>query len=187
MKVVLGKPFKPAEELKKLYYIYSILILLFGFLIWYAPFTLLIPPIINIPTYSILILTMLFVFWWIPKYYESISFIITKEEIVWRRGVWFKKTGIVPYNRITNLDTSQGPISRMFKVGSIKVQTAGYSGQTPAEIKIECIKEFEELRELIMKFVRENKPAATETFQGKNPNKEILTELVKIRKTLEKK
>ena len=187
MKIVIGKPFKPAKELKKLYCIYSILILLGSFLIWYAPFTFVIPPIINIITYSIVLIAMLLVFWWIPKYYESISYTLTKEEIVWKRGVWFKKTGIVPYNRITNLDTSQGPISRMFKVGSIKIQTAGYSGQTPAEIKMECVKEFEELRELIMEFVRKNKPAATETFEGKNINKEIVSELIKIRKSLTKK
>ncbi|MEM2082887.1 MAG: PH domain-containing protein [Nitrososphaerota archaeon] len=29
---------------------------------------------------------------------------LTEDEIIWKRGVWFKSTGIVPYNRITNID-----------------------------------------------------------------------------------
>ena len=137
---------------------------------------------ITIPILAILI----FIAYWIPRYYETIVYKLTKDEIVWRRGVWFKKTGVVPYNRITNIDIVQGPISRMLGIATLKIQTAGYSGQARPEIKIEGIEQFEELREMIMEFVKGKKPVAVETYEEENIDLKILNELVKIRKLLEK-
>ena len=43
----------------------------------------------------------------------------------------------------------------MLGIAALKIQTAGYSGQqTRAEMRIEGMEHFEELRELIMEFVR---------------------------------
>jgi membrane protein YdbS with pleckstrin-like domain len=116
---------------------------------------------------------------------------LTKDEIEWRRGVWFKKTGIVPYNRITNVDILQGPFSRMLGIASLKIQTAGYSApsggfSSMAEIRIEGMEDFEELREMMMKFVRGRKPMAVETYEEDDIDLKILKELMKIRKLLEK-
>jgi membrane protein YdbS with pleckstrin-like domain len=51
------------------------------------------------------------------------------DEINWKRGVWFRTTGIVPYNRITNLDVRQGPFMRYLGISTLAIQTAGYSGR----------------------------------------------------------
>ena len=186
LKIKIGEEFKPAPQFKKLYFIYLLLAILFTILWWYIPIVLFTPfdvkGIVTIPILAILI----FIAYWIPKYYETMIYKLTKDEIVWRRGVWFKKTGVVPYNRITNIDIGQGPISRMLGIASLKIQTAGYSGQTPAEIKIEGVEQFEELRELIMEFVKGKKPVAVETYEEENIDLKILNELVKIRKLLEK-
>ena len=101
-------------------------------------------------------------------------------------GIQFKKIGVVPYNRIINIDIGQGPISRMLGIATLKIQTAGYSGQARPEIKIEGIEQFEELRELIMEFVKGKKPVAVETYEEEDIDLKILNELVKIRKLLEK-
>jgi len=186
LKIKIGEEFKPAPQFKKLYFIYLLLAILFTILWWYIPIVLFTPfdvkGIVTIPILAILI----FIAYWIPKYYETMIYKLTKDEIVWRRGVWFKKTGVVPYNRITNIDIVQGPISRMLGIASLKIQTAGYSGQTPAEIKIEGVEQFEELRELIMEFVKGKKPVAVETYEEEDIDLKILNELVKIRKLLEK-
>ncbi|MCZ7406160.1 MAG: PH domain-containing protein, partial [Candidatus Methanoperedens sp.] len=138
-----------------------------------------------IPILAILI----FVSYWIPKYYDTMLYKLTQNELIWRRGVWFKNTGIVPYNRITNIDIVQGPVSRNLGIASIKIQTAGYSGPANggriAEITIEGMEQFEDLRELIMGFVRGNKPLAVETYE-EDVNLKILDELVKIRELMEK-
>ena len=187
LKIKIGEKFKPAPQFKKLYNIYLILMILVFILPWYLPMLLFAPIwlilIFSIPTLFILI----FIVYWIPKYYETMVYKLTENEIVWRRGVWFKNTGIVPYNRITNVDISQGPISRMLGIASLKIQTAGYSAPSgkSAEIKIEGMGQFEELRETIIGFVRGRKPVAVETYE-KDADSKVLNELVKIRKLLEK-
>lgn len=186
-KIKIGEEFKPAPQFKKLYYIYLMIGILFGVLTWYSP-VLLFAPIEVVLGISIPVLTILiFIAYWIPKYYDTMIYKLTENEIVWRRGVWFRKTGIVPYNRITNIDITQGPISRKLGIAALKIQTAGYSGQQArAEIKIEGVEQFEELREIIMRFVKCESPVAVETYGEENINQKILNELVKIRKLLEK-
>jgi hypothetical protein len=191
----VGEEFKPSPQFKKLYLIYMIIISPFVVLTWYIPVLVFAPfMVIAITSLFILLpilLVFIFVAYWIPKYYDSMLYKLTNTEITWRRGVWFKKTGIVPYNRITNVDIDQGPISRALGFASLKIQTAGYSAPTggglgKAEIRIEGIEHFEDLREFIMEFVRGKRPVAVETYEGENINLKVLNELVKIRELLEK-
>ncbi len=189
-KIKIDGEFKPAEQFRKLYFIYLILTILFGILTWYLPILLFAPFMIIIGFLIPILAILIFIIYWIPKYYNSMLYKLTEDEIIWRRGVWFKKTGVVPYNRITNVDINQGPISRMLGIASLKIQTAGYSAPSGgfgslAEIKIEGIEEFEELREFIMGFVRGRRPVAVETYE-EDTNLKILNELVRIRKLLEK-
>ena len=62
--------------------------------------------------------------YWIHAYYRSARFVLTADEIVVERGVWWRRKDIVPYNRITNLSVVQGPISRALGLATIRVQTA---------------------------------------------------------------
>ncbi|MCD6494013.1 MAG: PH domain-containing protein [Archaeoglobaceae archaeon] len=161
LKIKIGEEFKPSPQFKKLYYIYLLLAIIFGILWWYIPVLLLIPFEVKVGITISILAILIFIAYWIPKYYETIVYKLTENEIVWRRGVWFKKTGVVPYNRITNIDIVQGPISRMLGIATLKIQTAGYSGQARPEIKIEGIEQFEELRELIMEFVKGKKACSS--------------------------
>lgn len=190
LKTKIDEEFKPSPQLKKLYFIYLVLIIFVGILSWYIPVLITAPFVITLIFSVPVLFVLVFTVYWIPKYYDSISYKLTEEEVVWKRGVWFRKTGIVPYNRIANIDIAQGPISRMFGIAVLRIHTAGYSapsggGGSLAEIKIEGMKQFEELRDLIMEFVRGKRPAAVETY-GKDFDARILDELVKIRKLLEK-
>jgi len=134
-----------------------------------------------------IVLTIGFLIYWIPRFYDSISYSLTGAEIVWRRGVWFKNTGIVPYNRVTNVDIAQGPISRRLGIAALKIQTAGYSGERKAEIKLEGIQNSEELRESIMGLVRGEQPRAEEAYVGEEGiHVEILGELKRIRELVER-
>jgi membrane protein YdbS with pleckstrin-like domain len=189
IQIKLGEEFRPAPQFKRLYYNYLLLATVFGILTWYIP-VLLFAPFTVILGFSIPVLAILiFISYWIPKYYDTMLYKLTQNELIWRRGVWFKNTGIVPYNRITNIDIVQGPVSRSLGIASIKIQTAGYSGPANggriAEITIEGMEQFEDLRELIMGFVRGKKPLAVETYE-EDINLKILEELVKIRELMEK-
>ncbi|MCZ7382608.1 MAG: PH domain-containing protein [Candidatus Methanoperedens sp.] len=188
-KIKFGEEFRPAPQFRKLYYSYLLLATVFGILTWYIPVLLLAPFTVILGFLIPILAILIFVSYWIPKYYDTMLYKLTQNELIWRRGVWFKNTGIVPYNRITNIDIVQGPVSRNLGIASIKIQTAGYSGPANggriAEITIEGMEQFEDLRELIMGFVRGNKPLAVETYE-EDVNLKILDELVKIRELMEK-
>lgn len=186
--IKIGEEFKPSSRLKNLYYTYFISATVLGVLTWYIP-VLIFAPIEVVVWISIpIIIILVFVAYWIPKYYDSIAYTLTENEIIWRRGVWFKNTGIVPYNRITNIDITQGPISRKYGIASLSIQTAGYSGSSYgklSEIKILGIERFEELRDIILEFVKGERPVSVETYE-EDFNLKILKELTKIRELLER-
>ena len=187
IKVKINEEFRPAPQLKKLYWIYFVLAIFLGVLWWCIPVILFAPPVITVCISLPIVAVLIFTAYWIPKYCDSIVYKLTENEIIWKRGVWFKNTGIVPYNRITNIDITQGPISRKLGIAALKIQTAGYSGQQArSEIRINGIEDFEELREVIMGFVKGKKPVAVETYEEKNIDSRILNEVVRIRKLLEK-
>lgn len=193
----IGESFSPAIQLKKLYYIYFLITIVFAVLIWLIPVIIFVPLWITMIIVIPVLLVLGFTLYWIPKFYSTIQYKLDDEEMEWKRGVWFKNTGIIPYNRITNVDIAQGPISRMLKIGSLKIQTAGYSNPnqgwgTSSEITIDGVEEFEELRNIIMDKVKGRKPVAVQTFEENpqiTPNDDqskILAELVEIKKLLKK-
>ena len=195
----LDEEFRPAPQLRTLYFIYLLLAILIGVLPWCVPLVLYIPRISDTAPFIVLFFLVFpllaflgFIVYWIPRYYGTIRYKLTNDEVVWQRGVWFRQTGVVPYNRITNIDTIQGPISRMLGIAALRIQTAGYSGQqTRAEIGMNGIEHFEELRALLMQFIRGKEPAAVETYEAEEKEAaatgtgEILRELVRIRELLE--
>lgn len=138
---------------------------------------------------------------WAVLYYKSVVYRLNNTEMTWKRGVLFRKTGIVPYDRITNVDIVQGPIMRLFGIYHLKIDTAGGSGKDKSEIRIEGIENPEPLRAMIMDFVRGKKPsaAATGTNYGKHDAmpapakgsgddmKALLEEVAAIRKLLEER
>lgn len=100
---------------------------------------------------------------WAILYYGTVSYLLTATEMSWARGVLWKQTGIVPYNRITNVDIIQGPLMRLFGISNLRIQTAGYSANQLAEIKLQGIRDPEPLRATIMDFVRTGHPVAAVT------------------------
>ena len=192
LKVRIGEKFKPSPRFKRLYYIYLLIAFLLGVLTWYVPTLILAPPVVKIavtiPVFAVLSFTAL----WIPRYYETIVYRLSEDEAHSRRGVWFKHSTVVPYNRITNIDVSQGPISRRLGIGTLKIQTAGYSGSVRAEMMIEGIEHFEELKNVMVSLVERKKPESVETYEEETRlsrediNVKILNELERIRRLLEK-
>ncbi|MCE7737335.1 MAG: PH domain-containing protein [Candidatus Heimdallarchaeota archaeon] len=162
------KSFTPEYELRKRDTLESIVgftiiwlvINLFVFLISYFDNTVPYPDpiywVLIISTPTIIILFVISV-WMIKLYYYSISFEIIDDEIHVNRGIITKSRKIVPYRTITNIDIRQGPFDRIFKIGTIEIQTAGYSaGKTGPEEKIDGIAadQLDKLQKIIVENVR---------------------------------
>ena len=151
--------------------------------------------IIPIAVTILFIVALIIALAWVVLYYQSVVYHLNKTEMTWKRGVWFRRTGIVPYNRITNVDIVQGPVMRLFHISNLKIQTAGSSGDGIPEISLEGIEEPEPLRALIMDFVRGQPSVAAVTGaetagvpSNTNPDMNaLLEEVSEIRKLLESK
>jgi hypothetical protein len=192
----LNTLFKPSPSMKTWYRSGIALILGLFLLFTYVPFVLFaeLPAVFS---FIILVGTALLyalLWYWVGLFYDSMWYELRDDEINWKRGVWFRTTGIIAYNRITNLDVRQGPFMRFLGISNLSIQTAGYSGQAMPEILIEAIEHAEELRELIRSMVR-GSPArddgtgnSTVSPGNSNPvDQQILGELIRIRTLLEKR
>ncbi len=100
----------------------------------------------------------------VPIYLRSIEYSVITEEGTTASEIFVKKGIInitrkhVPFRTITNISSRSGPFDRLFGIGSIEIETAGYSGSmTSAEEKLEGITFYEELRDFILRELRKFK------------------------------
>lgn len=126
----------PARSLKTLYTLYLLVIVWIGILPWLIPLAFRSPPILTLGVSLLLLIGVISAIWWIRAYCRSIRYRFTTSGIVWEQGVWPHRTGIVPYQRIAGVDLRQGPLSRLFGISDLDVQTAGPSGGPPGGGKV---------------------------------------------------
>jgi membrane protein YdbS with pleckstrin-like domain len=185
-----------------LYRVYLVLVLFGGFLWWMVP----VAGYVLLSSFWVgIVVTLAFlvpvfvaagvVLFWIPRFCSSVRYVLEDDKVVVVKGVWWRSKSFVPYNRITNVNVYQGPVSRSFGLGKVSIQTAGFSsassgGGKVAEAVVFGIKNFEEVKDVVMDFVKGLKPEAVEAEAKTRPSKDtdqlILAELQKIRKALEK-
>jgi hypothetical protein len=151
----LNVPFRPSPQFRLWYGLTALLVALVA-LVALAPFSLFadLPSAITIGVAVLVVVLLALFLAWTALYYASMEYELRDDELSWRRGVWFRRTGIVPYSRITNIDIRQGPVMRALGISNLAVQTAGYSGQMVPEIVLEAMEHAEELRETLRSRVR---------------------------------
>lgn len=101
----------------------------------------------------------------LPSYYRSIEYSVKAEsgetmpEIYVKKGIITVTRKHVPFRTITNISSNAGPFDRLFGIGSVQIETAGFSGsqQTGPEEKIEGIVFYEEVRDFILNELRKFK------------------------------
>ena len=188
---LLNRPFKPSVAFTTWFIVDFILVILLIISCTIVPVIIASEPdwiITGLTLTGVFILIVIFVAW-VRLYYVSMWYELRDDEMSGKRGVWFRRTGIVLYNRITNLDVIQGPGMRMLGISTLSIQTAGYSGQAVPEIRIEGIEHAEDLRELLRSLVRQSGMHSDGTG-GASPitvptDQKIIEELVNIRTLLE--
>ena len=86
------------------------------------------------------ILTLILVFSFIVTYfgYFKMAFALREKDIYYKKGLIFRKTTIIPFNRIQHCEVNHGPVDRMFGLASLKIFTAG--GQA-SDLEIPGLKE----------------------------------------------
>lgn len=177
--ITSGKIFKPSRKfLHKLLFQMAFLI----FIIWFftiLTFLIISTTLPSLDPLSIRVISSWFVpvnFWiifpnllWfipaiiiVPFYCRSIEYSVKAEsgntmpEIYSRRGIVTITRKHIPFRTITNISSRAGPFDRLFNIGSVHIETAGYSGsnQSGPEEKISGVVFFEEVRDFILKELR---------------------------------
>jgi membrane protein YdbS with pleckstrin-like domain len=99
---------------------------------------------------------------WIPFFFKSVEYSVKAEtgetmpEVYVKKGIVTVTKKHVPFRTITNVSSRAGPFDRFFGIGSVHIETAGYSGshQTGPEIKLQGIVFYEEIRDFIIRELR---------------------------------
>lgn len=104
----------------------------------------------------------------LPPYFRSIEYSVKTEsgdtmpEIYSKRGIVTVTRRHVPFRTITNISSQAGPFDRLFKIGSVHIETAGYSGaQKGPEENLTGIVFYEEVRDFILRELRKFKEPYT--------------------------
>lgn len=109
-------------------------------------------------------------FWYVPMmiaipfYVRTFEYSVSSKKGEAMKEVFVKKGLVnvtkkhVPFRTITNILSRAGPLDRLFGIGTIEIETAGFSGgqqggRTPEE-KIEGILFYEEVRDYILQELR---------------------------------
>ncbi len=122
-----------------------------------------------IPTFNQWVL-IFNIIWLVPAligivvYVRSIEYAVISESGTAMPEVYVKKGIInitrkhVPFRTITNIASRAGVFDRLFRIGTVEIQTAGYSGgpggQAGPEEKLEGIKFYRELAQFVLRELR---------------------------------
>jgi membrane protein YdbS with pleckstrin-like domain len=129
---------------------------------------------------------------YLPAYVRTLKYELCSEDLRAEGGVFWKRKKVIPFHKITNLNTLQGPFERRFGLGHLNVQTAGHGASTSPEGKLIGLEEFDAIKEEVMAKVRLTKSEAR-MLDDRSPErtqqqllKEMLQVLSRIEKNLQK-
>lgn len=144
--------YRPQTQLKSLWrslnLIFFVLILLILSIITLISQIYLLPLIIL----PFVLLIEIFVLWYIPALFKTLEYRIDDAGVLSKGGVFWRKESTVPYQKITNVDITQGPLERVFGLSKLHLQTAGQAGPegSKAELVVYGMQDGEAIKEIIL-------------------------------------
>ncbi len=107
------------------------------------------PSLLRYYTLSSLLLGPAFFFALVPLYfrYNTMQYVVEEEGITMRWGILFRREVSLTYARIQDIHLSSNFVERWLGLAKVQVQTA--SGSASAEMTIEGLPQFEEIRDFL--------------------------------------
>ena len=106
--------------------------------------------------------------------FRTLRYVFDEEGVTMRWGVLFRREVSLTYARIQDLHLVSNVVERWLGLGRIQVQTA--SGNTAAEMTIEGLRDFEDLRNRLYARMRGARPASP-SQNGRGLNTDALTDV----------
>ena len=75
-----------------------------------------------------IIILDLIILWWSAKAISKTGVALRERDFVLKRGLFWRKTTLVPFNRIQHIEIHRSPFERKFHLATLKLYTAGGSG-----------------------------------------------------------
>ena len=63
--------------------------------------------------------------WWIYKSHQYKGYALREQDIIYKTGVIWRRTTILPFNRIQHVETQQGVLQRKYNLAKLQLFTAG--------------------------------------------------------------
>jgi membrane protein YdbS with pleckstrin-like domain len=125
---------------------------------------------------------------YLPAYVKTLKYELSSEDLRVEGGIFWKKKKVIPFHKITNLNTLQGPLERRFGLGHLNVQTAGHGANTSPEGKLVGLEEYEAIKEEVMAKVRLVKSQATmlEDRPPERTQQQLLKEMLQVLSRIDK-
>jgi len=125
---------------------------------------------------------------YLPAYVRTLKYELSSEDLRVQGGVFWRRKKVIPFHKITNLNTLQGPLERRFGLGHLNVQTAGHGANTSPEGKLVGLEEFDATKEEVMAKVRLVKSEATmlEDRPPERTQQQLLKQMLQVLSRIEK-
>ncbi len=191
-----GTPWKPEPELKKLWLFIWTVSFVAGLIVIAAMAVFGAIPLVYLLTLLGWLVIFVPILIYIPAFYKTLEYSLDSDAIRLRKGVFWQRRTTIPYTKVTNIDITQGPVERMYRIGRIHVQTAGSGGSQAgrAEIVIIGIRDCEAWKDNIMNRIKmiPTTEVGVSTLHAEEkstaePLQTIINELTAIRRILESK
>ena len=114
---------------------------------------------------------------------KNTDFVVTTQGLYKKTGVISRSVQKIGFDKVQNISFSQGFFGTQFGYGNIEVSTAGGSG---VEMRFRSIEEPKNVQELINKHIKKDKEGGSDSVSENDILMEILKELKKTRKAVEK-
>ena len=85
------------------------------------------PRWINVALLGVLILIITSSYVLTIKGFKRKLYALREKDIIYKKGLIWRSTTIIPFNRIQHAEVHQGPLERLFNLSKLKIYTAGGS------------------------------------------------------------
>lgn len=127
--------------------------------------------------------------WWIVAmlltgpYFRSLQYEIHEDEVIVRVGILVKSVKHVPYRTVTNITVKRDIFDRwFFGLGTLNIQTAGFSGNKGAEERLVGLPNVQEVYEMVAGSLRQFRggmgPAQAEVEESGGRDEGVLRDIL---------
>ena len=80
---------------------------------------------------------------------QALNYFIENDVLYVTEGLWWLQRKCIPLPQITNINLTQNPLTRLFKIWTIKIHTAGQNWYNLPEATLYGVKDHERIRDFL--------------------------------------